>query len=376
MSLTVADILHLDGLANFRLEAGIKGLDREVKVVGMLDYESGEEILKNFANGEFVVTTLVAIKDDLSQLDSMVDYLIEANSAGLAIKTIYLDRLPESVAKKANAAKYPIFLFEETFFETIITDVRDAILLKEEDSHLEWQIDQMLSEKLSPYQIRRVALEVNRGFEPVVAAAVIRPGGIEKRQRLKLPMNAALIAGTTHKLIVYRDSYLIIATAPKGTDPENLDLQVDQLIDRLNLRRGSYTEGLGQVYPSLEALNEAVSEAILAEQYARAEGVVSMRFANMGLGRLFMSIKDYPQTKRYYDHAIQILKQYDEKHGTELLDTVVAFVAHQGDVKATAEELYQHANTIRYRMDRVKNLMGHISDAELAILVTLHKIYR
>ena len=44
-----------------------------------------------------------------------------------------------------------------------------------------------------------------------------------------------------------------------------------------------------------------------------------------------------------------------------------------GDIKVAADELFQHPNTVRYRLRKVKALMGmpEVSDRELMVFLTL-----
>ncbi len=47
--------------------------------------------------------------------------------------------------------------------------------------------------------------------------------------------------------------------------------------------------------------------------------------------------------------------EYDREHGTDLLKTAEAYVMYKGDFKETAKFLFQHGNTIRYRIEKNKN---------------------
>jgi DNA-binding PucR family transcriptional regulator len=47
------------------------------------------------------------------------------------------------------------------------------------------------------------------------------------------------------------------------------------------------------------------------------------------------------------------LMAYDERHHTNLQETLHAWLEAFGDVAAAAEGLYVHANTFRYRLRRV-----------------------
>jgi purine catabolism regulator len=52
------------------------------------------------------------------------------------------------------------------------------------------------------------------------------------------------------------------------------------------------------------------------------------------------------------------LAQYDDRHDTELLVTLCAFLAHDGSTTETAEALALHRHTVGYRLSRVQEVSG------------------
>jgi DNA-binding PucR family transcriptional regulator len=53
------------------------------------------------------------------------------------------------------------------------------------------------------------------------------------------------------------------------------------------------------------------------------------------------------------------IKAYDEQYETELVATVEAYLENDGNVTPTAETMFTHRHTIRYRLERVRELCGH-----------------
>jgi DNA-binding PucR family transcriptional regulator len=49
---------------------------------------------------------------------------------------------------------------------------------------------------------------------------------------------------------------------------------------------------------------------------------------------------------------------YDEQYDTELVRTLESFLDADGNVAKTAAKLYTHRHTIRYRLERVRELTG------------------
>src|SRR5262249_13685661 len=49
---------------------------------------------------------------------------------------------------------------------------------------------------------------------------------------------------------------------------------------------------------------------------------------------------------------------YDEQYETDLVATLETFLDANGNVAGTAQRLYTHRHTVRYRLERVRELTG------------------
>jgi sugar diacid utilization regulator len=108
-------------------------------------------------------------------------------------------------------------------------------------------------------------------------------------------------------------------------------------------------------------LYRAGSEARLAVNVGEAEGRPLLAFEDTGAYRLLLpAMSDDPaELERFYAETIQPLADYDEQYETELVTTVEAYLDNDGNVAATAKQLFTHRHTIRYRLERVRELCGH-----------------
>ena len=57
------------------------------------------------------------------------------------------------------------------------------------------------------------------------------------------------------------------------------------------------------------------------------------------------------------------LVRYDERHRSNLLDTISAYFEHHGNVSQTAEALFIHRNTLVYRLERIQELTSQDLDS-------------
>ncbi len=108
-------------------------------------------------------------------------------------------------------------------------------------------------------------------------------------------------------------------------------------------------------------LYRAGSEARLAVNVGEAEGRLLLAFEDTGAYRLLLPAmsEDPAELERFYAETIEPLSAYDEQYETELVATIETYLDNDGNVAATAKQLFTHRHTIRYRLERVRELCGH-----------------
>jgi len=108
-------------------------------------------------------------------------------------------------------------------------------------------------------------------------------------------------------------------------------------------------------------LYRAGSEARLAVNVGEAEGHSTLAFEDTGAYRLLLPAmsEDPGELERFYAETVEPLASYDDQYETELVATVEAYLDNDGNVAATAKQLFTHRHTVRYRLERVRELCGH-----------------
>lgn len=110
-----------------------------------------------------------------------------------------------------------------------------------------------------------------------------------------------------------------------------------------------------------EGIYRAGKEALLAVNVGEAEGRELVAFDETGAYRLLLPAmsEDASELERFYEETVAPLAAYDDQYETELVRSVETFLDNDGNVTQTAEQLYTHRHTVRYRLERVKELSGH-----------------
>ena len=123
----------------------------------------------------------------------------------------------------------------------------------------------------------------------------------------------------------------------------------------------SLTVGYSRHVATPDQLYRAGKEALLAANVAEVEERSPLAFEETGAYRLLLPAlsEDPGELQRFYEETVQPLAAYDDQYETELVATVEAYLDNNGNVTPTAETLFTHRHTIRYRLERVRELSGH-----------------
>ena len=185
--------------------------------------------------------------------------------------------------------------------------------------------------------------------DPYVAEA--RERGYRSRAAFK-PKNLAAVMEGTHIVV------LLPATA---------DAEVRRVADavmrelRSSLHGFTFAVGHSRLATDPVDLYRAGNEALLAANVAEAgEEDSVLAFEDTGAYRLLLPAmsEDPAERQRFFSETVEPLVTYDEQYETDLVQTLETFLDADGNVAGTASRLFTHRHTIRYRLERVRDLTG------------------
>lgn len=153
---------------------------------------------------------------------------------------------------------------------------------------------------------------------------------------------------------------LVLLVPGHGSQPGALAAAAVRKELELGLGGAAVTVALSRPAPDAADLHRAGAEALMAANVAQARGAVQLAFEETGAYRLLLPAmsEDPGELQRFHEETVAPLVDYDAQYETELLRTLETFLDADGNVARTAERLFTHRHTIRYRLDRVKELTG------------------
>ncbi|HZD01480.1 MAG TPA: helix-turn-helix domain-containing protein [Actinomycetes bacterium] len=88
-----------------------------------------------------------------------------------------------------------------------------------------------------------------------------------------------------------------------------------------------------------------------------ADGVTS--FDQLGVYRVLSRVQDTDEVERFVRDWLHALLDYDERKRSELVKTLFVYLECGGSYDATAKALVVHRSTLKYRLQRIRELSGH-----------------
>ena len=162
------------------------------------------------------------------------------------------------------------------------------------------------------------------------------------------------------------DNVILFVGPSEGVLPEELTGTALDLAARIQryvkglLPDLTVSVGIGRFKGSPNRLSDAYSEAEVALEIGhRIQGPSSIStFEQTGTYKLlFRVLQEEPEElETFYAETLEPVVRYDSRYGTELVHTLTTYLGNDASTARTASGLFAHRHTIRYRLDRVREL--------------------
>lgn len=120
------------------------------------------------------------------------------------------------------------------------------------------------------------------------------------------------------------------------------------------------TAGVSGPAPGIAGLRGVLDEALSALRLADARPGRDVVVSAGEIDSYVLLLASVPDEVRrtFRERLLGPLLEYDERHGSELVPTLEAFLAASGSWRVCAERLHVHVNTLRYRIQRIERITG------------------
>ncbi|WMX55163.1 helix-turn-helix domain-containing protein [Peribacillus sp. R9-11] len=149
-----------------------------------------------------------------------------------------------------------------------------------------------------------------------------------------------------------------------GSNGKGKDLLSDSATDLTNTVLSQFNgqkvfSGIGNEYSSILQLRKSYLEALEVINAAKFIGKpeqLPFQYSKLGIFRYLEMISNHHGKTNYINMDLQILQKKDQESQTKLLQTMEIYLLNNCRIKPTAEQLYIHTNTLKYRMNQIADL--------------------
>ena len=122
--------------------------------------------------------------------------------------------------------------------------------------------------------------------------------------------------------------------------------------------------GIGLPCDTRKELDLCVEQSLFAARTAALWGRDVLSWSQLGSMQYLLPLLRSRTAVAAARLQAESLQGYDRRNSTALWDTLIAYVKNGGDFARTAQALYQHPNTVRYRIRKARQLWGEPEDFE------------
>ncbi|MBO5536254.1 MAG: PucR family transcriptional regulator [Clostridia bacterium] len=377
----IKELLRLKNIENLRLIAGESGMERSVSSVVLYEYDSSHVLLPDFYEGDLVLTTLAYARGEPGLVSESLLALLNQKVAGILIKTAYFSELPQEVLSLADNFGTPVFLFDRTYIEDVLLQVTDLIRGNSRFRGYEKDIATLMKGELTKTQVRERLKNMNLGSLGSFECFCIHPDG---------PMSVyeALVLSSIERnhelekeyLFMEADQTMVILHQIRGNGSLTGKDALNALCGSLKLAEGLRQQcsiGISALKDNQFEIGNALVEAMVASKASGHRENQPVHADELGIDAyLFPLLHNRFVVHRCMEDYARLLS-YDRENHASLAETARIFIESDLDVTETAEKLYQHTNTVRYRLRKIRSLINCDSDATfhamLYLIITLNK---
>lgn len=372
--LSILNILSFPIFKNFTIISGHKSLNMPVTRTAIFEWESLDDIALSFKKGDFVITSLVTAKDDPVYMEECLKTLIGLQVSCIAIKDIYIKEIPDHICRLSSMKHVPIIIFSGTYYDDIIFAIKQELLLKDLSSTQTNLVSDLLDSSLNNEQVINIAKEINPFFynNLICCYSLLNKNKdaldcyyhqyLSKLVELSIDSKESILS-----FVKYKDGILILFSY----SDTSMDIyqQFSCFLDQLECLSNGSSNGISSPCFSTDHLKDIVLESIYAAISCKIDETPFKYFNKIGVDQLLIpSAKEYG-TKKFYENYFNILHGYDKANNMNLLETLLLYIQSACDIDSVSKTLFQHRNTIRYRINKIKTLLelDGLNDAEFQL---------
>ena len=359
MLCTIELILKQPLFENAKVLAGKKYLDNVVNRTSVYDcsVKSGIFDKSIVKKGDLYISGLDQFATQPQEFTKFIQVLVNFQCSALIITDENAHLITEEIKEQCNRGKLPLIMVSWTVsYASIMETINNIIIQKYYHIFNGNKLNEIHTGKLNDAEKKRVLESINPKFKKLLQIVIVR-GNLHSPMMendlmayfLKRQKDVYIFHDNLHYFLISHDS------------EEELNQIQTIFCNYLEEYFSNYTAGVSAVHPKKE-VNLCLDEGLLALDTAYYLQEKRIVYDNKSILTLIMKLKDSSELYSYYDSLKSLISIYRSENDSTLFNTCKMFVQCKGSYSETANLMGQSEATIRYRINKLRQILGFEDD--------------
>lgn len=379
INVTIQAVLALPVVQTASLIAGKSGLSNIVHSVTVHDNIPTQSDLEIATfDGDIYITSLFFGKDNPQFIIDFMKYMKSLNASAVFVIDEFIDRLPVEAEEFCNKNSLPVVMMDRrTPYSLIISSIMEYKLVVQQMKSIENNLKALTSFHTSLSEKETIIRDLNPNFSNFVQIFYCRESETGDHGETKLIQYAGFISSMRSYPSCFSAEYrngLLVVISRKNKNKVGFERIADEIIQNIRKIMSDSIIGVSDIL-NLSELGTGISQSFMAACSENFDENNFAYYSELGISKLLIAAEGNPELEKFYQETILPIKKYDEKNGTELLSTIFMLAKHDMDFRQTSDALFLHENTVRYRVNKAKELMPY-GKSDMDFYLTLSAAYR
>lgn len=362
MGFTIQDMM-IASEERYRMKylAGKDGWSNSISWVHLVEDTT---IIRHFWGKELAVTTGLGFPTQEAIME-LVSHLVQRHAAGLIVNTgNYIEKLPDSLLAYCEENHLPLLTVPwEIHLSDMMKDFSIRIFVQESTD--EEVVNALIAAVEQPdnQDAYRKKLLPHFDVDGTFQVMLIASEGLDSmdtvdRRRLSYRLQMYLEQITHNGSFFYYNSFFVLVV--NAIRQELLIELGEGMLNRAHKRMPDrpFYVGIGSLVTDIENLAVSYRRAEAAARMAMRTKTTLLQFDGMGMYRLLYSCTDTGLLAQIQRDTLSVLEEHDRRHNSNYVETLQSYLEFDGSIQAMAQSMFTHRNTIIYRMNNIKKLLG------------------
>lgn len=395
MFLTCEEMVNLSHLEKIKLVAGDAGIKRIITWAHVIELEDVADWVKG---GELLFITGISIKNNTNALIKLVKDIEAKKLSGLVINVgPYIKETPIEVIDLANSMNFPIYElpFEVKLIDVIQSICRGIFKSRIKEVSMNGFMKEVIfgNEKITTGTLNKAVIygyNSKKCYHSLVVDIddfkvyikknnIIEEKDIEELKTHVQHLIDSIMLKYNKKALymIQSDSFINLVPMYKGKNNRDEIIHIAEEIKHVikeRIKGLTVSIGLGGGTTEIKYFSKIVFSAQKALDISKRNSKVDYvsDYKKTGVYRLFFEINNYDEMRNLYEETLYKLEKYDTKNSSNLLETLEMYLEKQRNIGSSAESLYIHRNTMKYRINRIEEILGcDLKDDNIIFHITL-----